>query len=111
MPYQIGGQQVQLQDEPRNMGGPIYVPLRQVMEAIGGTLSWDGPSNTAGATLQGRHARIPTNSSTITVDGQPVELSVPPIMDGNQVWVPVEFFDKAFGRTALADANTNTVTV
>ena len=38
-------------------------------------------------------------------------LGNPPFMDGNQVWVPVEFFDKAFGVVALAYANTNTVTV
>ena len=110
MPYVIGGQPVQLEDEPRNLGGPVYAPLRQVMQAIGGTLSWDGPSNTAGATLGGRHARIPTNSSTITVDNQPVTLSVPPFMDGDQVWVPIEFFEKAFGRVAVADAS-NTVTL
>ena len=111
MPYVIGGQQVNLQDEPRNLGGPIYVPLRQVMEQIGGTLSWDSEGKTAGATYQGKHARIPTNSSDITVDGQTVSLSVPPSMDGNDVWVPVEFFDKAFGVPAVADGGTNTVTV
>jgi hypothetical protein len=110
MPYQIGGRPVQLPDEPRNLNGPVYAPLRQVIEALGGKATWDGPSDTAGATLNGRHARIPVGSTDITVDGQPVTMSVPTFQDGGTVWVPIEIFDKAFGVTAYADA-TNTVSI
>jgi hypothetical protein len=111
MPYVIGGQQVQLQSEPRNMNGPIYVPFREVVEALGGKATWDSVGKWAGATVNGRHVRVDSNSPDFTVDGQTISMSVPSFMDGNQVWVPVEFFDKAFGVVALADANTNTVTV
>jgi len=107
MPYQIGGQQVQLQDEPRNLNGPVYVPLRQVMEALGGSASWDGASDTAGATLAGRHARIPAGGTTFEVDGRQVTMSVPAFMEGSHVWIPIEFFDKAFGVVAIADGPTN----
>jgi copper amine oxidase-like protein len=111
MPYVIGGNPVQLQDEPRNLNGPIYVPLREVVEAIGGKITWENQSKTAGATVRGRHARVPVDQMTFTLDGQPVTMSAATFMDANQVWVPVEFFEKAFGIVAIADANTNTVTV
>lgn len=97
MPYQIDGRDIQLQDEPRNMNGPIYVPLRQLTEALGGKASWDGASDTAGATLNGRHARVPNGSTSFTVDGQSQSMSVPSFMEGSQVWVPIEFFGLAFG--------------
>ena len=111
MPYTIGGQPVQLSQEPRNEGGPVYVPLREVTEAIGGKITWDSSTKTAGATLNGRHARIDTDSPTFTIDGQPVNMSVPTKMIGSETWVPIEFFEKAFGVVAIADANTNTVNV
>lgn len=111
MPYVIGGQQVDLSEEPRNENGPVYVPLREVMEAIGGNLTWDDASKTAGAWLNGHHARIPNNSQSIEVDGQQKQMSVPTQMQGNDVWVPVEFFQAAFGVVAIADNTTNTVTV
>ena len=34
MPYVIGGQTVALEHEPRDLGGPIYVPLKAVMRAL-----------------------------------------------------------------------------
>jgi hypothetical protein len=110
MPYVIGGRSVQLQHEPQNLNGPVYVPLREVMEQIGGSASWDHGSKTAGATYNGRHARLPENSTTMDVDGRSVGMSVPIFMQDNQVWVPIEFFEKAFGVVAIADAS-NTVTV
>ncbi|HEU4751963.1 MAG TPA: copper amine oxidase N-terminal domain-containing protein [Armatimonadota bacterium] len=111
MPYMIGGRQVQLQDEPRNMNGPIYVPLRELVEAIGGSASWDPGSKTAGATLNGHHARVPNGSTAMDVDGQQKSMSVPSMMDGDTFWVPIEFFGVAFGVPVYADTNTNTVTV
>jgi len=110
MPYVIGGQSVQLEDEPKNLNGPVYVPLRQVVEAIGGKTTWENSTKTAGATVNGRHARIDSDSASFDVDGRTVTMSVPSFMEGNQVWVPIEFFDKAFGVVAIADAS-NTVTV
>src|SRR5262245_28660949 len=97
MPYVINGQNIQLKEEPRNLNGPVYVPLREVLEAMGGQASWDSPSKTAGATLNGKHARIPNGATTMEVDGQQVTMSVPSMMDGDTFWVPVEFFGKAFG--------------
>ena len=106
MPYTIGNQQVQLADEPKNLNGPVYVPLRQVMEALGGEVTWDHATKTAGARLKGRHARIPTDSSAMTVDGRQVNMSVPAFMEDEQFWVPIEFFGLAFGVPAYADAPT-----
>lgn len=110
MPYVIGGRQVQLEQEPRNLNGPIFVPLRAVIEAMGGTASWDQASNTVSASFRGHTAEIPAGSQSITVDGEQRTLSVAPFYQDNHTWVPVEFFE-AFGTPAMADAATNTVTV
>jgi hypothetical protein len=110
MPYQIGGRQVQLSKEPLNLNGPVYVPFREVTEALGGKITWDNASKTAGATLNGRHARVPNDSETFTVDGQQVSMSVPTMFREEEVWVPIEFFEKAFGVVAYGEAN-NTVRI
>jgi hypothetical protein len=110
MPYVIGGQPVSIADEPRNLNGPVYVPLREVLEQLGGQASWDGQGDNAGATLKGKHARIPASGNTLTVDGQSVSMSVPAFMENGKVWVPIEFFGVAFGVPAYADAS-NTVTI
>jgi N-acetylmuramoyl-L-alanine amidase len=104
MPYQFGNQSVQLSKEPRNLNGPVYAPLREVIEQLGGKITWDNASKTAGATLKGRHARIPNDSNTFEVDGQQVNMSVPTLFLEEEVWVPIEFFGLAFGVPAYAEA-------
>jgi hypothetical protein len=106
MPYQIGGQTVQLSKEPKNMNGPVYVPFREVMEQLGGKITWDNASKTAGATLNGRHARVPNDSPTFDLDGRSVSMSVPSMFIEEEVWVPIEFFGLAFGAPAYADGPT-----
>ena len=112
MPYMIGGRQVQLSHEPRVINGPVFIPLTEVVQQLGGEVSWDHGSKTAGAKVNGRHARIPTQGDpTFTVDGQPQSMSVPAFLEDDTTWVPIEFFGMAFGVPVYADVNTNTVTV
>ena len=111
MPYTIDGRPVQIADEPRNLNGPIYVPLRGVGEAIGGKVGFDQASDRATASFRGSTARVFPNNALVELEGgQPKQLSVPPFQTAGQMWVPVEFFE-VFGITAIADPATNTVTV
>src|SRR5205823_1193727 len=105
-------QQVQMgpAEEPRNMNGPIFVPLRAVLEHMGGTAKWNQESSSVTAALNGHTATIPGGSPDITVDGQPRHLSVSPFYQDNHIWVPLELFE-AFGAPAIGDAATNTVTI
>ncbi len=112
MPYTIGGRSVQLSQEPRVINGPVFVPFTEIVQQLGGEVSWDHASKTAGATVSGRHARISTQEDpTFTVDGQPQRMSVPAFLENDTTWVPIEFFGMAFGIPVYADTNTNTVSV
>jgi Copper amine oxidase N-terminal domain len=110
MPYVINGQQVNLGEEPRNLNGPVFVPLRLVVEAAGGEATWDQGTNTVTASLNGHEAQIPAGSGVVTVDGQQRQLSVAPFYQDNHTWVPVEFFE-AFETPAMYDGGSNTVTM
>ena len=112
MPYLIHGQQVNLGSnlEPRNMNGPVFVPLRAVIEAMGGSAEWNDQSSSVTAEYNGHTANVPGGTREISVDGQQRQLSVAPFNQENHVWVPVEFFE-AFDSPAIADTNSNTVTI
>jgi hypothetical protein len=110
MPYVINGNQVPISAEPVNMNGPIYAPLRLVIEAMGGTATWDQATNTVTANYGGHSAQIPAGSAVITVDGQQQQLSVAPFYRDNHTWVPIEFFE-AFGTPAYYDGGTNTINI
>ena len=95
----------------RNLNGPIYVPLRSVVEAIGGSAEWDDSSGTATASFRGQTARVFPNSNNVAVEGgASKQMSVPVFNADNHFWVPLEFFEN-LGITAVGDAASNTVTI
>lgn len=50
-------------------GGYTMLPLRGVVEAMGGSLSWDAAKRTSTITKDGQTVVIPTGSTKLTVDG------------------------------------------
>jgi len=112
MPYVIRGQVVNLgpDAEPRSMNGPVYVPVRPVIEQLGGSAEWNDQSSSVTAEFNGHTVNIPGSSPQISVDGQSRQLSVAPFNQESHVWVPIELFE-AFGTPAIADTSTNTVTI
>ena|SRR5438552_18897545 len=112
MPYVIHGQQLNFGSglEPRNMNGPVFVPLRSVIEAMGGSAKWNDESSSVTAEYNGHTANVPGGTQDVNVDGQQRHLSVAPFNQESHIWVPVEFFE-AFGTPAIADTGSNTVTI
>lgn len=113
MPYTISGRPVQVAEEPRNMNGPMFVPLRPIIEAIGGQAGWDNDSKSATASFRGITARVFPNSTSVAAEGGALDtkqMSVPAFMTDGHTWVPLEFFE-VFGITAIGDGATNTVNV
>ena len=110
MPYVVNGQQMNIGEEPRNLNGPVFVPLRRVIEALGGEATWDQATNTVTASYNGHEVQVPAGSGIVTVDGQQRQLSQAPFYQDNHTWVPVEFFE-AFETPMMYDAATNTATV
>jgi hypothetical protein len=108
----IHGQQMNLGPnlEPRNMNGPVFVPLRAVVEALGGSAEWNDQSSSVTAEFNGHTANVPGGAREYNVDGEQRQMSVAPFNQESHLWVPVEFFE-AFGTPAIADTNTNTVTI
>jgi hypothetical protein len=69
MPYTIQGQPADISTEPVLKGDKHYIPLREVVEALGGTLSWDNATKTADAVIGPWDASITDGSVNVTVTG------------------------------------------
>ena len=60
-------------------GRKDLISLRLMCEGLGAVYTWDQESQTATAVFRGVTVQIPVGSSTIYVDGEPVELTYDPI--------------------------------
>src|SRR5688500_4792105 len=93
MPYNIQGQTVQLGAEPfLHTNNKHYVPLRDVVEQLGGTVTFDNNTKTAKATIGQWVATVQMAEENVDVSGTPVRLSAPPFVEDGQMYVPFDFF-------------------
>ena len=112
MPFNIQGQSAQLGSEPFLHDNKHYVALRDVVNALGGTVTFDNDTKTATATIGQWVATVQMANRNVDVSGTPVTLSADPYVDGGQMYVPFDFFRDAYGYdVSVASSDTGDPTV
>ena len=106
MPYVINGQALNLSEEPISRDGTYYVPLLEVTNALGGNVGWDNNTKTASATIGQWTANVQMMNNAVDVNGTPVNLSAPPYVENDTMYVPWDFFRDAYGYKASFDGST-----
>jgi hypothetical protein len=78
-----------------------YVPLREAVESVGGTVEWDNQTKTATVTSDGRIISVRMADENVVVDGVSRHLQRPPLVKDDTIYVPEEFFSTALGRAVF----------
>src|SRR3712207_1570190 len=95
MPIQIQGRASQI--ETRSQDGTTYVPVLETVQALGGKAEWDNASKVATVSIATWNARVAMAAEEADVNGIHVNFNGPTFVEENRLWVPVRFFEKAFG--------------
>ena len=85
----VGGRLPAFAEGPALVEGHLMLPLRAIVEAAGGTVSWDAELRAVVAELDGHSATV-TIGSRSAGKGQ---LAAAPVLLGGHTLVSVEFFD------------------
>ncbi len=64
-----------------------YVPLKEIVEQMGGTVRWDNESKSASVTVKQVTAMLDANANTITVNGQQHPLSSAPVLEDVKIYL------------------------
>lgn len=101
---------------PVIVAGRTLLPIRAVVEAIGGTIEWNATTRTVtigagsvtmGLTIGNRMAVV--NGATLPID--PQNASVVPLIVGGRTMLPVRFVGEQLGGTVEWNAATRTATL
>jgi hypothetical protein len=111
MPYNVQGQAVSLNEEPRIIQDRLYVPLAELVEQLGGRVDWDNENKIATAAIGKWTATIRMADRNVDVSGTPVTLIADPIVDQDTMYVPASFFKDAFGYTVNVDPGSRQVSI
>lgn len=111
----VGGKPVEFVDSARPMmtSGRVYVPLRGVVERLGGEVLWDAKSQTVTGGHPGTKSqfRIRVGSNEALLNGEKMALDAPPRVVKGTTYVPLRFVSEALGAGVRWDDTTRTVVI
>jgi tetratricopeptide (TPR) repeat protein len=96
---------------PFTADGASMIPLRGVLEVMGGGAEYDADVGSVRAEFDGHIALITTDSAIAYIDGEAVRLPAAPTSRDGSLYVPAKLFSDAFGAELAWFANTQSVSL
>ena len=91
--------------------GRTLVPIRAIIEAMGGDVKWDGETNTAVLTLGDDIITLVIGSETAFFNEEKNTLDVAPKIINDRTMLPIRFIAEKFNFNVDWDENTQTITI
>lgn len=89
--------------------GRVLLPIRCLVEVLGGSVAWHAATRTAVVTLGSRTVVLTVASTNALVNGAPVPLDVAPMVLAGRTFLPLRFVAEQLGMEVFWDAATRTV--
>ena len=89
--YSINGEGKKMDAKPFIKNDRTLVPLRFIVEAIGGEVNWDNDNRLVTVNSKGKTIELPIDSKTIKIDGNDVNIDQAAIIKGDRTFVPIRF--------------------
>ena len=95
--YTVNGQAKKMDAKPFISNSRTLVPLRFIVEAIGGDVQWDGDNRVVTVNSNGKNIILPIDSKKIKVDGREIAIDQAAIIKGDRTYVPIRFIAENLG--------------
>lgn len=89
--YSINGESKKMDAKPFIKNNRTLVPLRFVVEALGGEVNWDGENRLVSLNSNGKNIELKIDSQIIKIDGKDVKIDQAAIIKGDRTYVPIRF--------------------
>ncbi|HWP97767.1 MAG TPA: copper amine oxidase N-terminal domain-containing protein [Syntrophomonadaceae bacterium] len=100
------------QTSPLIKNGRTFIPIRTVIESLGGTVQWLDSDQSLTITLNGSTVVLKIGQKTATVNGTTKEIDGAPFLsDTGRTMLPIRFIAENLGLTVNWDDATQTITI
>lgn len=96
---------------PISQNNRTLLPVRAVVEAIGGVAKWDGSSETVTLTRGNDVITLTIGSSAAYLNHSPRTLDVTPVIRNNRTMLPIRFIAEGFSLKVTWDGANSTITI
>lgn len=107
----VDGKALVMEVEPRNIDGRILVPIRDIFEALGAKVYWDGNTRAASGIKERTNVWVQIENNTAKVNGLDYTLDVPAKIINGKTMVPARFIAESLGAGVDWDSATQTVLI
>lgn len=107
----IDGEKVTLDSPPVIVSGRTLVPLRPIIEGLGGTIAWVPDTRSVQVELNGTTLLLQIGNRTAVVNGSGTTMDVPASIIKGRTMLPVRFISEHLGAQVQWDQATKTVTI
>jgi hypothetical protein len=97
--------------KPLISNGTTMVPIRAIVESLGGSVDWDTAARRCDIRLGSRTITTWVSKTTATVSGSGTTMSVAPAIIGGRTMIPLRFVAENLGCLVGWDQGTRSVTV
>ncbi|MDO4301012.1 MAG: flavodoxin [Clostridia bacterium] len=88
-----------------------FIPVRALIENIGGNADWDNETKTAVLTYGDDEIKLTVDSNTAYYNNISAELDASPVIVNGRTMLPVRFIAEGFGFAADWDSESRTITI
>ncbi len=96
---------------PVIVNGRTLVPIRTIIEAMGGTVEWNGDTQTAALTYGGDEIRLTINSTTAYLNNEANTLDTAPAIINERTMLPIRFIAESFKFSVDWNENERIITI
>jgi len=107
----VDGVDIALDAAPVIISGRTLVPLRAIIEGLGGTIKWFAETRSVEVLLNGRDLKLQIGNRTAVVDSEAVTMDVPAVIMNGRTVLPVRFVAEHLGAQVDWEQLTRKITL
>ena len=113
---QVGKQQLRIDPLSDNtvpviLENRTHLPVRSMIESIGGSVTWDGATSTVGIEYGGLSLKMTLGSTDVYINGIKQRIETPPVIINDRTMIPVRFAAELLNMNVSWQAQTQLVTI
>ena len=111
----VDGSPASLEAAPIILNSRTFLPVQAVVEAAGGTITWDASAQKATIVRKGKTLELWIGKDVATLNGQSTNIDsdskVVPIIRSGRTLLPLRFVAETLALDVQSDATTQTITI
>ncbi len=105
------GEYISLDAAPTLIGDTTYLPMRALVEEMGGRTEWQPEQKTARFTRDGKTVTMQAGSGQAWIDGEAVPLAGPAEIINDRIYAPLRFVMEALGADVQWEDTTQKIVI